>query len=448
MKGGKPIAEGGYGCVFRPALKCSNEDKRSDGVSKLMPTQKAMDEFMEIKSLRKKLKNIPNYKSKYMIPLSLCQPDKLTSEDMTSFTTKCENLSQYGKDPNKKIDKYRIINLPDGGKDIQSYTDKDIKTNSDLLELHVKLISFLKNTIIPMNVVNVFHTDVKDNNVMVNSNKQLILIDWGLAGSINDKSKIPSFLSNRPLQFNIPFGIVFFNDKSIMGIHKFIQQNPQYSFDELKTFMKAFYRDTIKVHLGVGHEGFLTNIFNQYIFEFTRKDFKEALFEYLATAVKTFTKNKTFDIKSYLFDVYLKNVDIWGFITIYFTFLMKRTKGAFSPEFYKGLKNLLIDYLLGYPDKPIPVYSLIKDLENLNDLIKPSTKKTATIFIKLNKAPPTPKSFEKNKNSPVIEFVRNKASSPSKTKKKRCPNGTRRNKKTGKCEPYTRKKEPWQITPV
>ena len=171
---------------------------------------------------------------------------------------------------------------------------------------------------------------------------------------------------------------------------------------------------------------------------YTRKDFKEILIEYLATAVKTFTKNKTFDIKSYFFDVYLKNVDIWGFITIYFTFLMKRTKGAFSPEFYKGLKNLLIDYLLGYPDKPIPINSLIKDLENLNDLIKPPTK-TATIFIKLDKAPPTPKSFE-NKKSPVIEFVKNKASSPSKTKKKRCPNGTRRNKKTGKCEPYTRKK--------
>ena len=129
-----------------------------------------------------------------MIPTNLCQPDKLTSEDMTSFTTNCENLNGYEKDPNKNIDKYRIINLPDGGKDIESYTNKDIKTNNDLLELHVKLISLLKNTIIPMNDANVFHTDVKDNNVMVNSNKQLILIDWDLL--IHLKGKIPSFLTH------------------------------------------------------------------------------------------------------------------------------------------------------------------------------------------------------------------------------------------------------------
>ena len=33
-KGGKAIDSGGFGCVFSPALKCSNKP-RTDGISKL-----------------------------------------------------------------------------------------------------------------------------------------------------------------------------------------------------------------------------------------------------------------------------------------------------------------------------------------------------------------------------------------------------------------------------
>ena len=36
-KGGKVIASGGFGCIFKPALKCKNKDKRQeDSITKLM----------------------------------------------------------------------------------------------------------------------------------------------------------------------------------------------------------------------------------------------------------------------------------------------------------------------------------------------------------------------------------------------------------------------------
>jgi hypothetical protein len=34
--GGKVIASGGYGCIFRPALKCVNKPRPKNEVSKLM----------------------------------------------------------------------------------------------------------------------------------------------------------------------------------------------------------------------------------------------------------------------------------------------------------------------------------------------------------------------------------------------------------------------------
>ena len=33
--GGVAVASGGFGCIFKPALKCKNENTRSNGVSKM-----------------------------------------------------------------------------------------------------------------------------------------------------------------------------------------------------------------------------------------------------------------------------------------------------------------------------------------------------------------------------------------------------------------------------
>ena len=53
--GGNALASGGYGCIFSPALKCSNA-KRGTGkqqVSKLMLTNYAELEYKEANNLKK-----------------------------------------------------------------------------------------------------------------------------------------------------------------------------------------------------------------------------------------------------------------------------------------------------------------------------------------------------------------------------------------------------------
>ena len=44
-KGGKPINSGGYGCIFKPALKCKGKTKRENGISKLMTKEHADSEY-------------------------------------------------------------------------------------------------------------------------------------------------------------------------------------------------------------------------------------------------------------------------------------------------------------------------------------------------------------------------------------------------------------------
>ena len=86
IEGGKAFAEGAYGCVFRPALKCKTEKNRRDGVSKLMLVDKAYNEFNEINKFVKVLSQIPNYRSLFMFPYNVCKVDSLDKKiDLTSF---------------------------------------------------------------------------------------------------------------------------------------------------------------------------------------------------------------------------------------------------------------------------------------------------------------------------------------------------------------------------
>ena len=55
MKAGKTIGSGGFGCVFRPALKCKGVNEReSNKISKVMTSNNALDEYNQIMLLKDK----------------------------------------------------------------------------------------------------------------------------------------------------------------------------------------------------------------------------------------------------------------------------------------------------------------------------------------------------------------------------------------------------------
>ena len=58
--GGEVLASGGFGCVFKPSLKCKGKPRSKNKVSKLMTKKHTISEYNEIMELKKKLKHIPN----------------------------------------------------------------------------------------------------------------------------------------------------------------------------------------------------------------------------------------------------------------------------------------------------------------------------------------------------------------------------------------------------
>ena len=126
MDGGKAIASGGYGCVFKPAIKCDkNKDNYQNMVSKLMTTESGQDEMDETSYLRTVLKNlekttIPDYKKYTIIPESTCIPKELSQEDKENLTTKCGNIlgDSYKKVLNNDFTGFVSLNMDYGGVDL------------------------------------------------------------------------------------------------------------------------------------------------------------------------------------------------------------------------------------------------------------------------------------------------------------------------------------------
>jgi len=269
-KGGKVLASGGYGCVFTPALKCEGAKKRdADKVSKLMTDSHATKEYEEINSIKEKLDKIKNYRNYFLIyDATLCRPSKLQASDLTEFTSKCTALPKDDitkANINSKLDEVMTLNLPNGGLPIDDYIYNNGSFNK-LYELHESLMVLLKKGVIPMNEKHIYHNDIKDSNVLVDSSDGQIktrLIDWGLSTDYVpfQDSTFPSVWRNRPLQFNVPFSVIIFSDDFVEKYTKFINDGGDYKkFDSVKPFVIDYIKFWNEKR-GPGHYKFINEIF-------------------------------------------------------------------------------------------------------------------------------------------------------------------------------------------
>jgi hypothetical protein len=76
--GGAAFEKGGFGCIFKPALRCKNPDlsPRPNYVSKLIDKNKGKREYMYIYNIKKKLEHLPaNIKRYFLLDnITMCDP--------------------------------------------------------------------------------------------------------------------------------------------------------------------------------------------------------------------------------------------------------------------------------------------------------------------------------------------------------------------------------------
>jgi serine/threonine protein kinase len=418
-KGGKVIASGGYGCVFSPALKCEGESKRPKGkISKLMTERRATEEYEEIQSIKEKLDTIKNYKDYYLLyDATLCKPSKLTASDLADYASKCTALPKDDvtkTNINSNLDKLMALNMPNGGLPVDDYLYEN-GSFEKIYKLHTTLVELLKKGIIPMNEKNIYHCDIKDSNVLVDASTRLKevevlktrLIDWGLSTQYVPfkKNSFPKSWRNRPLQFNVPFSVIIFSDTFVSKYTQFIKDGGSPEEAQLKPFIIDYVSLWMKER-GAGHYKFINEIMfmlfsnsltsispgskPQVIETQITMDF---IVNYIVDVLVHFTKFRedgTLDLRDYLDNVFIKIVDIWGFINVYVPLieLLSNNYASLTKnelKIFNQIQFIFVEYLYNPRHEPIDMkmlYSDLKDLGNLLHIKIKGKKKTSSISTK------------------------------------------------------------------
>lgn len=391
--GGEVIASGGFGCIFMPALKCENENRiDTNKISKLMTEKHANDEYKTIQQFKNVLKSIPNYSDYFLLDgFSICKPTKLTREDLKKYNKKCKALTKKNikaKNVNSSLNKLLALNMPNGGIDIDKFIDRHFD-GANLIRLNNSLIGLLVNGIIPMNQLRVFHGDIKESNILVQFNDKGLntrLIDWGLSFVRKGTKGIPKKIYRRPFQYNVPFSSVLFNKELITRYAQFLSENLDPEYYQIREFVinYIFIWNDIR---GQGHLDLINKIFDKLtmneLTDIKKTDIKENIIEYdftyyyiveyLTKILKHYTKHGTLDIMTYFNTVFLRNIDVWGFVLTYFAFyeeLYKHfdTLNDYQLSFLTRIKQIIIEFLYENPLQPINIDNLVIELTKLNEL--------------------------------------------------------------------------------
>lgn len=418
--GGKVINSGGYGCVFKPALKCLDKPRDRSKVSKLMTTRHSQEEYDFIMTYKKKLENIPNYADYFLLEgITICAPDKLTPSDLTYYKKKCTALQKdeiTSANINDNIDNVLVINMPDGGVDVGDFLFKH-HSEGALIQLNNSLIDLLNNGILPMNRQHIYHCDIKETNILVQTKKKrrkeenverdrtvdkqnklyTRLIDWGISVEYRPGEKIAEKLMNRPLQYNIPFSIIFFNNRFTTMYDELLKNTPSPNYQDIKNTVHKFVTSWFDER-GMGHFHAISQTLqllmlnndpeaddldeeNSEHAERMQKHRDDQMFayyyivDYLVTILSKYTMHGELQLMKYFDEVFIKNVDLWGFIMTYGTILEmyyhnyeKLNKQELAV--FNKLRQIMVSFLFETAVTPINPAALTTELQSLSDLFR------------------------------------------------------------------------------
>lgn len=435
-QGGEALTSGGFGCIFKPALKCKSSKKRTNGVSKMSIQKYGKEEISEIQKIKDRLKSIKNYEKYYLLETQLCEPDKLTEEDLKGFDKKCYALTRFNvnsKNVNSKLSNLTILNMPDAGVDLKEWFLSDNKiTKEKIYLLNEILIKLLKNAVRPMNDKGVIHNDLKDTNIMINKNLETRIIDWGLSGVVIN-NKIPPEIMNRPLQYNTPFSSMIISNDFKLNYDIFLQRVK----DGIILFNKTNIRNyvineyLIKLARYYGYYDDNVMLFNTiftpaisdetFLSEVKRSDLIEYgyylyyLSNYITEILIKYTNdNYEFNLDKYFLECYLYNSDVFGLMTTYYLFFQIKLEDIKLAEetkkiFLNRVRSMIVETIYSNGAERYDINKIISFIKELNDFINHDNKFS---FSKLKP--------NKSRRSPIgVDEMKSYSSrSKSKTRKK------------------------------
>jgi serine/threonine protein kinase len=186
----KFVAQGTYGCVFHPGIKCGSKNVESEKyISKIQVKDITLDREIDVGKIVRK---IPNYKNRFSPIMKNCNVDVSTIDDKE--VEKCDVImdSAYEVPPPRFVSSKMIYA---GNKELGEYLEGlltkplDHSGTFDSVNQFRKYIKqftnshiYLLESIRLLNNANIVHYDLKQNNIIYNEKSDCpIIIDFGLS---------------------------------------------------------------------------------------------------------------------------------------------------------------------------------------------------------------------------------------------------------------------------
>jgi serine/threonine protein kinase len=342
----KVIGEGGFGCVLKPNITCKlrNGQKIPSNqkfISKLMDREDFEDEFKDVQSVKAIIKGIPNYNKYFLVDIHQCKPDTYNSGEIDAIKRDCK----YFKDKTKQeLSEMNTLIMPYGGNRSDHAIEEIMNQKDNLVKFAATFAIFFEKAILEMNRRNVYHCDIKLQNILYQKNK-LMLIDWGFSyihdDNVASAFHVPNKFCRYPLHFNMPITVCLFGENIFSAIQRKLHSEgtsvdfvkvARYAWEIVKTSRKGHYE------LIVDNYNFLKpSNYKDSFDEFAIKIYKDVLQKYT-------NSEKDFDSYRYFKECYLPNVDIYGIIICYVSFMDITNNNKNSSFLFSAISNYLKPY--------------------------------------------------------------------------------------------------------
>lgn len=179
LEGGRLLAQGTYGCVFDPPLRCNGKKIAHPYTKGTLGKITEPVDFLAEKEAAEILGTLPVAKKYYILPdlSSICYPTKKQTEPQLSL---CKPIKV------KPLESFVQFEMPYGGNTLyQRMSDSSFKTPAAFFQLVQELLEAGAY----MAAKSFVHYDIQNTNLVLDENNHIRLIDFGQSFHINTFTK-------------------------------------------------------------------------------------------------------------------------------------------------------------------------------------------------------------------------------------------------------------------
>jgi serine/threonine protein kinase len=358
VRGGKVIDSGGYGCVFKPALTCKTIEpikttpsnslsQKVVYVSKLMNAHDAEEEYNLLNKFSTIIiKSGKESMLRFMVlsGITMCHINP-SEEDKEDYIKDCSRLAE--KNGVNNITELVSLNIPYAGKNLlKMFNDLRVQNNllnrAIMIDYFKRMRSLFQEGVLLLyeTTPKIIHGDIKEENMLCQYNDtftiydDIKLIDWGLSFTYNrrnrrDRLEAVRQISRRPLQFNLPFGVLLFSNyfyqKYTLDVLEPLKSK-LYSLNELVTsFCNNYYDDSFFKNGKDDSKADSLKDFNTFVYmvmgevdsSILKTSLTNHIRNHLFKILIKYTVNGKFNKYKYAYEYYLPMVDTYSFILTY-----------------------------------------------------------------------------------------------------------------------------------